>query len=174
MCGIAGFLHHTSDAETIIRLMTDVLRHRGPDAGGIRNDTDAGIALGHRRLSIVDLSPAGSQPMSAASGRYVITYNGKIYNFTALRPEMEKSGYRFHGHSDTEVLLAAIEERDAHGALECIGGMFAFALWDRLERKLTLAGDGVGWRNQSNLIWSLLMLQSWLLAPERGVDNKLN
>jgi asparagine synthase (glutamine-hydrolysing) len=144
MCGIAGFLHHTPDAESVTSRMTDTLHHRGPDAGDIWNDTDAGIALGHRRLSIVDLSPAGDQPMSSASGRYVISYNGEIYNFTTLRPELETSGYRFRGHSDTEVLLAAIEERGVHGALDCVSGMFAFALWDRLERKLTLARDRVG------------------------------
>ena len=163
MCGFTGFLHHTPDAESVISRMTDALYHRGPDAGGIWNDTDAGIALGNRRLSIVDLSPAGGQPMSSASDRYVISYNGEIYNFTALRPELEKSGYRFRGHSDTEVLLAAIEERGVHGALECISGMFAFALWDRSERKLTLARDRVGkkplyygWCNRAFLFGSEL------------------
>ncbi len=163
MCGFTGFLHHTPDAESVISRMTDALYHRGPDAGGIWNDTDAGIALGNRRLSIVDLSPAGGQPMSSASDRYVISYNGEIYNFTALRPELEKSGHRFRGHSDTEVLLAAIEERGVHGALECISGMFAFALWDRSERKLTLARDRVGkkplyygWCNRAFLFGSEL------------------
>ncbi|MDH3900876.1 MAG: asparagine synthase (glutamine-hydrolyzing), partial [Gammaproteobacteria bacterium] len=144
MCGITGFLHHTPDPESVINRMTASLQHRGPDAGGVWRDEDAGIALGHRRLSIIDLSPAGSQPMISGSGRYVLCYNGEIYNFTALRPELEKSGYRFRGHSDTEVLLAAIEDWGIHGALERISGMFAFALWDRSERTVTLARDRVG------------------------------
>lgn len=144
MCGITGFLHHTADSGAVINRMTDSLQHRGPDTGGVWRDDETGIALGHRRLSIVDLSPAGSQPMASGSGRYVLCYNGEIYNFTELRPELEKSGYRFRGHSDTEVLLAAIETWGTDRALDQISGMFAFALWDRSERALTLARDRVG------------------------------
>jgi asparagine synthase (glutamine-hydrolysing) len=95
MCGIAGFLHHITVPGPVIEAMTEALQHRGPDARGVWTDHTAGIALGHRRLSIVDLSPAGSQPMTSGSGRYVLSFNGEIYNFTELRPELVKSGYAF-------------------------------------------------------------------------------
>jgi asparagine synthase (glutamine-hydrolysing) len=126
--------------------MTDALVHRGPDGEGHWIDADAGLALGHRRLSIVDLSDAGSQPMLSASGRYVIVYNGEIYNHLDLRRELETQGRapNWRGHSDTETLLAAIE---AWGFMRTLGascGMFALALWDRQERTLTLARDRMG------------------------------
>lgn len=177
MCGITGFIHHTPDSETVINTMTDALLHRGPDAGGVWRDDDTGIALGHRRLSIVDLSPAGSQPMTSASGRYVMVYNGEIYNFTELRPELMKSGYAFRGHSDTEVLLAAIETWGTRTALDRSSGMFAFALWDRSEHTLTLARDRVGkkplyygWCNGAFLFGSELKA----LARHPAFDTTIN
>ena len=124
--------------------MTAALRHRGPDAEGFWVDADAAVALGHRRLSIIDLSPLGAQPMRSASGRFIVSFNGEIYNFRALRAELEGRGARFRGGSDTEVLLAAIEEWGVARALERSRGMFAFGLWDAAERVLWLARDRFG------------------------------
>ena len=109
MCGIAGFL--TGDGAldpALLRRMTGAIAHRGPDDEGQWIDAEAGIGLGHRRLSIVDLSPSGHQPMAAADARFVISFNGEIYNFRELRSQLAHDGVGFRGHSDTEVLLAAI------------------------------------------------------------------
>jgi asparagine synthase (glutamine-hydrolysing) len=144
MCGIAGKVNYLSgapaDAE-VIRAMCRLLAHRGPDGEGVY--TDGHVGLGHRRLSIIDLSPAGSQPMSYADGSLVITFNGEIYNFLALRERLEREGYRFCSHTDTEVVLAAYQ---AWGLdfLQHLRGMFAFALWDAPRRRLVLARDRVG------------------------------
>ena len=148
MCGITGFfsrreLDPTEAHETVIA-MADTVAHRGPDDAGGWVDGTAGIALGHRRLSIVDLSPNGHQPMASESGRWVISFNGEIYNFPALRQELEALGHRFRGHCDTEVLLAGVEQWGVHKALERFNGMFAFALWDRADRVLHLARDRAG------------------------------
>lgn len=125
--------------------MADSLVHRGPDASGAWIDAEAGIGLAHRRLSILDLSPNGSQPMVSDSGRFVLCYNGEVYNYRELRAELEKTREtRWRGHSDTEVLLAAIERWGVQTALERSNGMFAFAVWDRHQRKLTLARDRMG------------------------------
>ena len=115
MCGIAGLLDlerrsGSQELEALGRAMAATLNHRGPDAHGIWSDAEAGVALGHTRLSIVDLSPAGAQPMVSSCGACVITYNGEIYNAGDLRPELEARGRRFRGHSDTEVLVEAIAE----------------------------------------------------------------
>lgn len=113
MCGLTGFWQRASISEdaagNFARRMADTLIHRGPDDAGVWVDGAVGIALAHRRLAIVDLSSAGHQPMVSASGRYVITYNGEIYNFRDLRKELERLGFSFCGHSDTEVLLTAVE-----------------------------------------------------------------
>jgi asparagine synthase (glutamine-hydrolysing) len=126
--------------------MGDSLEHRGPDVGACWFDEGAGVAFGHRRLSIVDLSPAGHQPMTSADGRFVIVYNGEIYNADAVRLELEQAGRAppWRGHSDTEVLLAAISAWGVRSALERCVGMFAFALWDAELRALTLVRDRVG------------------------------
>ena len=147
MCGIAGFWgpgFGREEGAATLRRMTDAIRHRGPDDEGQWLDPAAGLALGHRRLSIIDLSPEGHQPMVSASGRYVIIYNGEIYNFQELRRAEERHGARWRGHSDTEVLLAVIERRGLVEALRASVGMFALALWDREERVLTLARDRLG------------------------------
>lgn len=122
--------------------MASAIRLRGPDAEGAWTDASSRIALAHRRLSIVDLSPAGSQPMASAGGRYVIAFNGEIYNFRELRAQLAACHWR--GHSDTEVLLAAIEKWGVEGALTRCVGMFAFALWDSRERELVVARDRMG------------------------------
>lgn len=149
MCGIAGFLvgadFDRGRTEHTLRSMTRALNHRGPDASGIWADGAAGIGFAHTRLSIVDVSDAGSQPMHSASGRFVVTYNGEIYNAAELRAALEARRSRaWRGHSDTEVLLAAIDEFGVEATLQRIDGMFAFALWDRRDRQLTLARDAFG------------------------------
>ena len=153
MCGITGFLDasrqsNNGEMAATVEAMSDTLRHRGPDDGGVWVDAEAGIALGHRRLSIVDLSPEGHQPMLSAGGRYVISFNGEIYNFLILRKELEaelgEPTSTWRGHSDTEVMLAAISRWGVEGAVNRFNGMFAFALWDRHERLLYLVRDRLG------------------------------
>lgn len=151
MCGIAGFIDRKAsrdslDAERLVRSMTGRIAHRGPDAEGVFIDAERGVALGHRRLSIIDISAAGSQPMTSADGRWIITYNGEIYNFEELRKNLEQSGgpRNWRGHSDTEVLLETIAAFGLRKALECANGMFALALWDRQEHTLYLARDRLG------------------------------
>jgi asparagine synthase (glutamine-hydrolysing) len=124
--------------------MTDTLIHRGPDDSGSWIDPEAGIALGHRRLAIVDLSPEGHQPMVSADGRYVVAFNGEIYNFLELRSQLKAFGHHFRGHSDTEVMLASFSQWGLDEAIERFNGMFAFALWDRQERVLHLGRDRLG------------------------------
>jgi len=131
------------DPRGIARAMTDAIRHRGPDGDGHWCDEAAGLFLGHRRLSIIDLSPAGAQPMVSTTGRYVITFNGEIYNFEDLRNELGATVV-YRGHSDTEVMLAAIERWGVSGAIERCAGMFAFAVWDRETRRLYLGRDRIG------------------------------
>ncbi len=145
MCGLVGFFEHRgTDALLKIQAMNDLISHRGPDASGAWVCPDTGLALGHRRLSILDLSPQGAQPMRSSSGRYVMVFNGEIYNFAELRRELEGLNHPFRGGSDTEVMLAAFEEWGIHRALERFNGMFAFALWDTRERSLSLGRDRVG------------------------------
>lgn len=146
MCGIAGLI--TTDPETRIGAMLKTIEHRGRDDEGVwTSDRVDGsgrrTCLGHRRLSIIDTSAAGHQPMSSASGRYWLTFNGEIYNYRELRPELEAKGHKFRTGSDTEVLLAAWVEWGP-GCLPRLNGMFAFAIWDETERTLTLARDRVG------------------------------
>ncbi len=149
MCGIAGFVSAgplPPTAPSILHAMTDAIAHRGPDDEGAWFDELAGVALGHRRLSIIDLSSAGHQPMASASGRYITVYNGEIYNFRDLRAELETIGAApsWRGHSDTEVMLAGIDHWGITGTLKRLNGMFAFAVWDRKTRTLTLARDRLG------------------------------
>src|SRR5258705_5873290 len=148
MCGIAGFLTSRKlDWGHCMDQMTGELRHRGPDDKGQWINPAAGIALGHRRLSILDLSVQGHQPMESASGRYVIVYNGEVYNFLELRTELEKrSGATLdlRGRSDTELILAAIDTWGLRSAVKRFVGMFAFGLWDRAERTLSLVRDRIG------------------------------
>ncbi len=149
MCGIAGFFdpRHRFAGDPPGRLaarMADTIAHRGPDDHGVWADPEAGVALGHRRLSIVDLSPAGGQPMTDAGGRFHVVYNGEIYNHGEIRRDLQGRGVRFRGHSDTEVLLAGIAAWGLVPTLRRAVGMFAFALWDAADRSLTLARDRLG------------------------------
>ncbi|ADV27583.1 asparagine synthase (glutamine-hydrolyzing) [Pseudoxanthomonas suwonensis 11-1] len=149
MCGLAGLLLaqprlHGDALSAHAREMGAALQHRGPDDAGAWVDAQAGIGLAHQRLSILDLSPQGHQPMESADGRYVLAYNGELYNFAPLRSALATLGHRFRGHSDTEVLLAAIAEWGIEDTLQRCNGMFAIALWDRRDRCLWLARDRVG------------------------------
>ncbi|HEV3048989.1 MAG TPA: asparagine synthase (glutamine-hydrolyzing), partial [Longimicrobium sp.] len=147
MCGIAGALSPAAPEAELRRTgeaMSGALLHRGPDDGGAWVDAPAGVVLAHRRLSIIDLSAEGHQPMHSADGRWVVVFNGEIYNFPALRDELASLGHAFRGGSDTEVLLAAVLQWGVRGAVERFLGMFAFALWDRRERELHLCRDRLG------------------------------
>lgn len=154
MCGLTGFFQLRALGAEVhtetVRRMADRLLHRGPDDEGVWVDEVAGIALAHRRLSILDLSPAGHQPMASASGRYVIAFNGEIYNHLDMRSALDKAGagetalINWRGHSDTETLLAGFDAWGIRGTIERCVGMFAFAVWDRKERVLTLGRDRLG------------------------------
>lgn len=151
MCGLAGFLdldrgRSSDDLRATAERMADTIRHRGPNDSGTWADAETGVALGFRRLSILDLSAEGHQPMHAASGRYVLVFNGEVYNFAAIRHELETAGLApvFRGHSDTEVMLAAFDAWGVEAAVRRFVGMFAFALWDRRDRQLHLGRDRLG------------------------------
>ena len=149
MCGIAGFLdpkRRSGDTEltALAASMAGALRHRGPDAQGVWVDEAAGVALGHARLSIIDLSPAGAQPMVSACGRFAVSYNGEVYNAGELRAALERAGHTFRGHSDTEVMVEGFAAWGVRATVETLIGMFAFAAFDRKERVLTLGRDRLG------------------------------
>src|SRR5258708_6927665 len=145
MCGIAGFWQTKRGPEHPLETLNQMgaaLAHRGPDDSGTFHDSSAGIGLAFRRLSIIDLSPEGHQPMHSASGRYIIVFNGEVYNFEEISAELGTN--RWRGHSDTEVMLEAIDRWGVDAALRRFVGMFAFALWDRQESKLFLVRDRLG------------------------------
>lgn len=157
MCGIAGIVDAPGRAgsnalRAVAGDMAGTLAHRGPDASGVWVDEDAGAALAHTRLSIIDLSEAGAQPMASSCGRLVISYNGEVYNAGELRGELEAKGRRFRGHSDTEVIVEGCAEWGIEATVKRLIGMFAFAIWDRAARKLTLGRDRLGIKP---LYWSL-------------------
>lgn len=143
MCGIAGILHLNGApaSEPTVRAMADAIIHRGPDGDGYWVDGE--VALAHRRLAIIDLSEHGRQPMHSSDGRYTMTYNGEVYNFPELRLELEAMGYKFHSHSDSEVVVNAFHAWGKQAVIR-FNGMFAFAIWDAKERKLTLVRDRYG------------------------------
>ena len=181
MCGLAGFLSSAPchDMHVVAQRMADRIAHRGPDDSGVWIDADAGMAFAHRRLSILDLSPAGHQPMLSASGRQVIVFNGEIYNHLSLREQLEADGGApaWRGHSDTETLLACIEAWGLRRTLQASVGMFALALWDRSQRVLSLARDRLGekplyygWQNGVLLFGSELKALAVHPAFERRVN----
>ena len=145
MCGIAGYLGEVKHPIDCLTKMADAISHRGPDNMGVWSDHNPSIGFAHSRLSILDLSSAGNQPMHSLSGNYVIIFNGEIYNHKSLRSELESINQRnWLGHSDTETLLAAIEEWGLKKTLAKAKGMFAIALWDKSSNKLSLACDRIG------------------------------
>ncbi|UVT16858.1 MAG: asparagine synthase (glutamine-hydrolyzing) [Nitrospira sp.] len=178
MCGIAGVLtRRQSEPNRLVSAMVRAIRYRGPDDSGVWSDPSVGIGLGHARLSILDLSPAGHQPMHSTSGRYVIVFNGEIYNHMDLREQLGSVPWR--GHSDTETLLAAFETWGVEKTLQTSVGMFAVALWDRVERCLILARDRIGekplyygWRNGTFMFASELKAlevhSDWTGEIDRG------
>jgi len=149
MCGVAGFIdtrHRRDDLElcAVATRMATAIAHRGPDGSGTWSDAERGVVLAHRRLAIVDLSPAGAQPMASADGRYVVTFNGEIYNHAELRRRLGDTQGKYRGHSDTEVLVEAIAAWGLERALRASRGMFALAVWDRDAGVLSLARDRLG------------------------------
>jgi asparagine synthase (glutamine-hydrolysing) len=148
MCGIAGlWLSEQADATRLgdrVSRMNDALYHRGPDGGDVWLDEQEGIALGQRRLAIIDLSDAGKQPMHSANGRYVMVYNGEIYNAPELREKLASANITWRGHSDTEVILECIAHWGLRDTIKRLIGMFAIALWDRQKKKLFLVRDRLG------------------------------
>lgn len=168
MCGIAGYLEppgmrNPREASVLLDSMGDTLAHRGPDDAGKWLDSSVSVGLAHRRLSILDLSPLGHQPMSAEGGRYQLVYNGEIYNYREIEQDLRDGGCDFKSTSDTEVLLAALVRWGAEGTLPRLNGMFAFAFWDGVRRELWLARDHFGkkplfygWLNQTLVFGSEL------------------
>ena len=148
MCGIAGIWGLRQTVENVlmdnIKTMTNALAHRGPDESGIYKNEGEGIVLGHQRLSILDLTSTGHQPMESFCKNYVIVYNGEVYNYLEIKKQLELEGVRFCGTSDTEVVVAAISKWGIENSLKIFNGMFALALWDKKNRRLTLARDQVG------------------------------
>lgn len=149
MAGITGLydLDQTNSRDglhAIAQKMAATIAHRGPDGNGLWQDPDVPLVLAHRRLSVIDLSTDGAQPMASPNGRYQITFNGEIYNFQSLRKELESEGANFSGRSDTEILLGAFEVWGINRALQRVNGMFSFALWDREKRQLHLVRDRMG------------------------------
>lgn len=178
MCGIAGIIAPSGWTQQALQeaatAMAVTMYHRGPDAQGVWTDPQYPLVLAHRRLSIQDLSPAGHQPMVSASGRFHIVFNGEIYNFQILANELRQRGYHFRGHSDTEVLLAAIEEWGIEATLKRSRGMFALAVWDKQELELVLCRDRMG---EKPLFFGWLencfVFASELKALHRGFREKL-
>jgi asparagine synthase (glutamine-hydrolysing) len=183
MCGIAGYLlappaFKIGNNQDVLKKMSHRIMHRGPDDGGVWLDESTGIGLAHRRLSIVDLSKAGHQPMSSPSGRYIIAFNGEIYNHLRLRAELsDTSPHPWRGHSDTETLLAAIDYWGIHKTLEKCQGMFVFALWDKELCELVFARDRLGekplyygWQGTALLFGSELKA----LAPHPSFKGEIN
>jgi asparagine synthase (glutamine-hydrolysing) len=169
MCGLAGFYDPRGGGDEAAllaqaRRMADALRNRGPDDSGAWSDAAAGYAVGFRRLAIIDLSPAGHQPMVSANGRYVIAFNGEIYNFRDLRAELEGQGAVFRSQSDTEVVLEGCVRWGFEATLKRLNGMFAIALWDRAMRTVALARDRLGIKP----LYFARAGQIWLFASQPG------
>ena len=190
MCGIAGFLEPAADAKqtamrSVVKAMARRLTHRGPDANGIWCDHEAGIALGFRRLAILDLTPTGNQPMASSDGRYTVVYNGEIYNYRELKTALEHEGVgNWRGTSDTEVMLEAFARWGIERTLKSLNGMFAMAIWDKRERILSLARDRIGekplyhgWSGRSFLFGSELKAlaahPAWRGEIDRGAVSLL-
>ena len=188
MCGFVGFLggitpYGRLGGEAMLKRMADTIAYRGPDDAGYWCDEDHRVGLGHRRLAIVDLSLAGHQPMQSASGRYIIAFNGEIYNHLLLRQELRATGQTpsWRGHSDTEMLLAGFDAWGIQGTVERATGMFAFAVWDRQTKALTLARDRLGekplyygWQGRGNGAVFLFGSELKALRAHPDFENNIN
>lgn len=187
MCGIAGFFALSKDIEArkgshLLQSMTDAIAHRGPDADGAWSDAEQGVFLGHRRLSILDLSPAGAQPMVSHDGRYVTVFNGEIYNAQSLASllKAKEPALAFRGYSDTEILLEGFAQLGVDETLKHIKGMFALALWDRQEKALTLMRDHLGkkplyyGRVGDAFVFASELKAVRAFAKERGTELQIN
>jgi asparagine synthase (glutamine-hydrolysing) len=185
MCGLTGFWTKKADAKlhASVRAMSETLHHRGPDAGAVWVDKSEGVGLGHRRLKVIDLSENGAQPMHSACNRFVLVFNGEIYNHNNLRTELEEQGHApaWRGHSDTEVLLAGFVAWGVVGTLKRAVGMFSLALWDRKERRLTLGRDRFGekplyygWLGKGNDQTFVFGSELKALRAFPNFDNKIN
>lgn len=184
MCGIAGVLQRRTqsiDVATSARAMAEAIAHRGPDGLGVWADPHAGVGLGHNRLAIIDLTAAGDQPMVSADGRWVVVFNGEIYNFEAVRQRLEAdlSAIVWRGHSDTEVLVEAIARYGVRATLDALNGMFAIAAWDRHTQRLWLARDRMGekplyygWQGETFLFGSELKALAAHPALRRDLDEE--
>jgi len=180
VCGIAGIAGRVPDPAALpglVQAMTDAIAHRGPDAAGHCLDPHRHIALGHRRLSILDLSPSGAQPMTSRSGRWTLVLNGEIYNFRAIRDELERLGAKFRGTGDTEVLVEAIDCFGVDETLSRTNGMFSFAAWDEREHRLVLARDRLGekplyWMRRGGMLAFASELKALRTLP--GVDLQID
>ena len=180
MCGIAGFCNWGADWQRNIERMNERMLHRGPDASGIWASEDKEVVLGHRRLSIVDLTPSGAQPMVSHNERYVMAYNGEIYNYGRIRARLleERRVAAFRGTSDTEVLLEAVSAYGLEKTLAMAKGMFAIAVYDKKERSLSLARDRVG---EKPLYYGFVRGERFVFASDLnsitaldGFDNGIN
>jgi asparagine synthase (glutamine-hydrolysing) len=179
MCGIAGILLHTphTSASVHLKKMTDILAHRGPDDAGLWSNAQSTVHLGHRRLSIIDLSAKAAQPMGYAN-RYQIVYNGEIYNYIEIRTFLQNKGYHFLTQSDTEVIMAAYDYWKEK-CLQQFDGMFAFAIWDEKEGKLFAARDRFGekpfyyYEDEGNFIFASEMKAIWAIGVDKKINNKM-
>lgn len=175
MCGLTGFWNFRvdqskEDALNLLRLMSKQIEHRGPDSNGFWFDESAGVGLAHQRLAIVDLTPAGHQPMVSRSGRSILVYNGEVFNADEIRADLVSSGVSFKGHSDTEVILEGCEHWGVEATCKKLIGMFAFAYWDRDQRELSLVRDRLGikpmyWGIQNEVLFFGSQLKSFLKHP---------
>ena len=172
MCGIAGLLNsNAGSGAAAVALMSRLLAHRGPDDHGVYEDVAAGVALAHNRLSIIDLSPAGRQPMFNEDGKVVLVFNGEIYNFQELREALVRAGHIFTSRTDSEVLVHGYEEW-GEDIVTRLCGMFAFAIWDGRKRELFLARDAMGikplyfWRSSSGGFYFASEIKAFLALDE--------
>ena len=177
MCGIAGIMLFSQSQVSLPSLekMTNVIAHRGPDGYGHWLSNNGNVGLGHRRLSIIDLSENGKQPMHFSDNRYTITFNGEIYNYIEIRDQLKNKGYRFISDSDTEVLLALYDHKKEK-CLQDLDGMFSFVIWDEKEQVLFCARDRFGekpfhyFKDQNQFLFASEIKQFWAYGIERKVS----
>ena len=182
MCGIVGLVDHNLSCNGLITVLNDMsasIFHRGPDSKGLWSSNDCRIGLAHQRLKVLDLSDSGHQPMISKSGRYVLSYNGEVYNYTEIRQQLTTSNLEFESDTDTEVLLYAIDTWGLKRALTMIEGMYAFSLYDNDEQKVHIIRDRFGikplyWYNYNNCFAFASELKAIKKLPNFNDDRNLN